>query len=382
MLETKIKSRAFQQFSEATNTLANPALQSWKDQGGQVMGYFCSYGPAEIISAAGLLPFRMRAPGSTGTDLADAYVSSINCSFCRHCFNTGLLGECDFVEGVIWLNVCDHVRRIYDNWKRYVKTPYVHILSIPKKTGQPQVEWYRDEITLFKESLEKHFDVEISDERLWEAIRLSNETRRLQRRLYDLRKRKNPPITGAETMAVMVAGTAMPAAHYNELLKQLLDDISDLEGNADYRARVMIVGSLLDDPAYIEVIEGQGGLVVTDMLCFGTKLMWKDVREGTGDPVTALAQYYVAERPHCPRMFGDYPRRAGFVRDMVREFKVNGIIGERMQFCDNWTGEHLLLGKEFRAEGIPYLRLEREYLLAGVGQLRTRVQAFLETMGR
>ena len=89
---------------------------------------------------------------------------------------------------------------------------------------------------MFKERLEKHFAVKISDERLREAIRLHNQTRRLQRRLYDLRKRKNPPITGAETMAVMVAGTAMANVQYNELLKQLLDDISDLEGNVDYRA--------------------------------------------------------------------------------------------------------------------------------------------------
>ena len=324
----------------------------------------------------------MRATGSTGTDLADAYLSSINCSFCRHCFNMGLQGEYDFIDGAVWLSTCDHARRIYDNWKRYVKTPLVHMLSLPKKTGQPQVEWYRDELTIFKERLEKHFAVEISDERLREAIRLHNQTRRLQRRLYDLRKRKNPPITGAETMAVMVAGTAMPNVQYNELLRQLLDEISDLEGNVDYRARLMIVGAILDDPAYVEVIEGQGGLVVTDTLCFGTKMMWKDVDEGIDDPIAALAQYYIAERPSCPHMVGDYPRRASFIRDMVREFKVDGIIGERMLFCDNWTAEHFLLSKEFKAEGIPYMVLDREYLLASVGQLRTRVQAFLETIGR
>jgi len=294
----------------------------------------------------------------------------------------GLQGEYDFIDGAIWLNTCDHARRIYDNWKRYVKTPFVQILSLPKKIGQPQVEWYRDELTIFKESLEKHFAVEVTDERLWEAIKLHNQTRRLQRRLYDLRKREKPPITGAETMAVMIAGTAMPTAQYNILLKQLLDDISDLEGNVDYRARLMIVGPILDDPAYVEVIEGQGGLVVTDMLCFGTKMMWKDVNEEASDPITALAQYYIAERPSCPRMFGDYPRRAGFVRDMIREFKVDGIIGERILFCDNWIVEHFMMGREFKATGIPYLTLDREYLLAGVGQLRTRVQAFLETMGR
>jgi len=381
-VETKIKSKALQQFAEATETLVNPEVRSWREQGGKVLGYFCSYVPEEIITAAGFLPFRMRATGSTGTELADAYLSSINCSFTRHCLNIGLRGEYGFVDGVIWPSTCDHVRRVYDNWKRKVETPFVRIMSLPKKTDEPQVGWYRDEMVNLKEALEKHFGVEITDERLREAIRLHNETRRLQRKLYELRKRGKPPITGAEALAVMVASTAMPKERYNQLLRELLDEISQLEGNADYRARLMIVGGILDDPGFIKVIEEQGGLVVTDSLCFGSRIMWKDVAEGTSDPITALARYYIADRPSCPRMFGDYPRRADFIRDMIRDFKVDGIIGERLIFCDLWAVEHYMLAKEFKAEGIPYLWLDREYLLGGIGQLRTRVQAFLETIGR
>jgi benzoyl-CoA reductase subunit C len=381
-VQTSIKSRALKEFAEATATLANPAVQEWRKQGGKVVGYCCSYFPEEIVTAAGFLSFRMRATGSKGTELADAYLSSINCSFARHCFNLGLRGEYDFVDGAVWLSTCDHVRRIYDNWKRKVNTPFVHIMSLPKKIDEPQVGWYRDEMVNLKEALERHFSVKITDERLWEAIRLHNETRRLQRQLYELRKRGNPPITGAEALAVMVAGTAMPKQKYNQLLRELLDEISQREGNADYRARLMILGGILDDPGYIKVIEEQGGLVVTDMLCFGTKIMWKDVAEGTGDPLAALARYYIAERPSCARMFGDYPRRVDFVRDMVREFKVDGIIGERLIFCDLWALEHYMLAKEFKTEGVPYLVLDREYLLGGIGQLRTRVQAFLETIRR
>ena len=381
-METAIKSKALQEFAEAAETLVNPAVRSWREQGGKVVGYFCSYMPEEVITAAGFLPFRMRATGSTGTELADAYLSSINCSFTRHCFNMGLRGEYDFIDGAVWPSTCDHVRRIYDNWKRKVNTPFVHIMSLPKKTDEPQVEWYRDEMVNLKEALEKHFGVEITDERLWEAIRLHNETRRLQRQLYELRKRGSPPISGAEALAVMVAGTAMPKERYNQLLRGLLDEISPSEGNADYRARLMIMGGILDDPAFIEVIEEQGGLVVTDSLCFGTRIMWKDVDEGASDPLTALAQYYVADRPSCPRMFGDYARRADFVRDMIRDFKVDGIIGERLIFCDQWAVEHYMLAKEFKPEGIPYLELDREYLLGGIGQMRTRIQAFLETIER
>lgn len=380
--EAKAKSKPLQEFQEATQTLANPALQDWKKQGGKVIGCYCSYVPEEVITAAGFVPFRMRGTGSTSTELADACLSSINCSFSRHSLDMGLRGEYSFLDGVVWVNSCDHVRRIYDHWKRKIVTPYLHFLSLPKKTTDVQVGWYRDEIATFKESLEKHFGTPITEERLWEAIRLHNETRRLQRQLYELRKRKSPPITGAETLAVMVAGSAMPREHYNQLLKKLLDELGRAYGHANYRARLMLIGGILDDPAYIEVIESQGGLVVTDSLCYGSRIMWKDVNEKASDAITALARYYIAERPHCPRMFDRQLDRSAFVMDMIRQFKVDGVISERLMFCDNWTGEAFMVGEDLKEKGIPYIRLDREYILTGVGQLRTRIQAFLETMER
>ncbi len=381
-MATKLRTKAMQEFQEATKVLVNPALQQWKDQGRGVIGCYCSYIPIEVITAAGFMPFRMRGTGSTGTDLADTCVSSINCSFVRHSLDLALRGEYSFLDGVIWVNSCDHVRRIYDHWKRKVDTSYLRLLALPKKNEQDQIDWYRDEIRLFRESLGPHFGVWISDDHLRDAIKLHNETRRLQRKLYDMRKGKNPPITGAEMLSVMVASTAMPVEYYNNLLKELVDELGQSkEGHADHRARIMLIGGILDDPAYIEVIEGQGGLVVTDSLCFGTRIMWGEVDE-TADPISALAQYYLYDRPQCARIYGDQPRRSAFIKEMVREFNVDGVIAERLVMCDNWTGEQFMTGEDLKEAGIPYMRLDRDYVNIGAGQLRTRVQAFLEMMGR
>ena len=381
-VQARIKSRAFQQLSEVTETLASAEVRRWKEQGGKVMGYFCSSAPEELITAAGLLPFRMRAAGSTGTELSDACFSSINCSFTRHCFNQALRGEFDFIDGLLVLNSCDNVRRIYDHWIGRMRTPLVHIMGLPRKAGEPQVDWYREELVKLKGVTERHFSVEITDERLWEAIRVHNEARRLQRELYDLRKRVSPPITGAETLAVTVAGTAMPKERFNWLLRELLSEIGKADGKVDYRARLMIMGGILDDPEYVRVIEEQGGLVVTDSLCFGTRVFWKDVDEGAPDPITALARYYVMDRPSCPRVFGEHDQRADFVRQMIRDFKVDGVILERLAFCDLWGFEQFSIQNDFKEWNVPLLILDREYILSGVGQLRTRVQAFLETIGR
>jgi bzd-type benzoyl-CoA reductase N subunit len=376
-----LKPKALREFAELAEVLGNPATRSWKEQGRGVMGYFCSAIPEEIFTAAGLLPFRVRATGSTGTELSDAHFSNLNCSFVRHCFNVALLGEYDFLDGVVLVNSCDNLRRIYDHWKRQLPTPFLRIMSFPRKTGPAQVDWYHQELAELRTAMEEHFGLEISDARLWEAIRLHNETRRLQRQLYQLRKRAHPPITGADTLAVMVAGTAMPKDTYNHVLRDLLDELRGAEGIADYRARLMVLGSILDDPEYLRVIEEQGGLVVTDSTCFGSRIMWKDVSEEGDDPIRVLARYYVAERHTCPRTYGEHERRAEFVREMIQEFKVDGVVGERLSFCDQWGFAQYSIENDFKEDGIPYLSLEREYILSGVGQLRTRIQAFLETLG-
>jgi bcr-type benzoyl-CoA reductase subunit C len=381
-MDSRIEGRAFEIFSEVASTLANPTLMRWKAQGGKVIGFFCSMVPEELFMAAGLLPFRMRAIGSTGTDLADSYFTNLNCSFPRHCLNLALEGEFEFVDGLVYANSCDHIRRLHDNWKHAVPIDFLHFLSLPRQTGPDQIAWYAQEFRNLRERLEEHFEVEIKDDKVREAIKLANETRRLQRSLYELRKRDRPPITGEETLVVMVAGTAMPKDAYNELLRELLHQLGEAEGAGNYRARLMVIGGILDDPAWIRVIEEIGGLVVTDGTCFGTRIMWEDVDEDTSDPLEALARHYLADRPSCPRLFGTQKKRTGFTTKMCRDFNCDGIVAEKMLFCDQWDVETYLLGLDLEAEGIPFLKVDREYITKATGQLQTRVQAFIESMGK
>lgn len=382
ILPNRTKSKTLERLSTAANSLVNPEMERWKEDGGRIIGHFCSAMPVEMITAAGFLPFRVRATGSTGTELSDSYFSSINCSFPRHAFNMALSGDYDFLDGLILFNSCDHVRRIYDHWIRQLKTPFVQMLSLPKKAEAPQIEWFTDELRILKERMQDFYHVEITDEKLREAIRQHNRSRRKLRDLYELRKGDSPPITGAEMLAVTVAGSAMPQEVYAGLLSDLINDLAGKQGNEGYRARLMIIGGLLDNPDYVQIIEDQGGLVVTDALCFGSRTLWKDVDENAGDPLAALAQYYVADRPSCARMYTEYPKRLEYVRDMIRNFRVDGVIFQRLSFCETWGFEQYSLTNDFKEFDIPLLCLDREYVLGGAGQLKTRVQAFLETVGR
>ncbi len=379
---TGLQSAALDEFTQAADTIVNPEIQKWKGNGGKVMGYFCSAMPSEIITAADMLGFRIRATGSQGTELSDSFFSTINCTFPRHAFNMALKGEFDFIDGLVLFNSCDHIRRVYDHWIRQMETPFVKILSLPKKAEQAQVEWFREELAILRDDMQNHFGVQITDEKLRQAIKLHNETRRLMRQLYELRKADNPPITGAQTLAITVASTAMPPERFNQLMKELLNDLGNAEGITDYQARLMILGSELDNPGYLQVIEDQGALVVADSLCFGSRILWKDVDESIDDPLAALAQYQIAERPSCARMFSEYDKRADYVRQMLSDFNVDGTIYSRMAFCEVWGFEEYSMINDFKEWDKPLLCLDREYTLSGVGQLRTRIQAFLETMGK
>ena len=378
-MDTNIKSKVLGEFRAIADTMVNPAIKEWKDNGGKIMGYFCSNMPDEMFTAAGMLAVRLRGTGSIGTELSDAYFSSINCSFPRHCFNMALNHEFDILDGLVVPNSCDHVRRIYDNWIRQLDTGFVEMFNLPKKVEEPQVEWYKEELHFLKDKIEKHFNVQITDENLKDAIKLHNKSRRLLRQLYELRKADKPPITGAETLAVVVASTSLPKDKFNEMITELLEDLKGVEDTKDYIARLMVLGGILDDPGYMEVIEGLGGLVVADSLCYGSRDFWVDVSE-EGDPYDAIARYQVQQRPTCPRSYGDQPKRAKYNLDMVKDFKVDGVIGERLEFCDQWVVEHYMNDLDFKEAGIPFLKMDREYILSATGQLRTRVQAFLEIL--
>jgi benzoyl-CoA reductase subunit C len=358
-------------------------VEGWKQQGKKAVGFMCTYVPEEILYAADILPIRLRAPNCVETTSADVYMSHLNCTFIRSCLEFTIEGKYQFLDGLVFTNSCDHVRRMYDILREIKPKdfPFLYLISIPHKLNDELIAWFRDELDRFKEGVEKTFGVEITDTSLINAIDVYNETRSLLRQLYDLRKGKYPPLTGAETLSVIVAGFSLPKRKYNELLRQLLAELGERECISDYRARLMIAGSGgCDNPAYLQVMEDLGGLIVTDSLCFGSRYFWEPVEIGD-DPLLNLAKSYL-NRPSCPRMVDNAGERSDFIKQMVNDFDVYGVVFQRIRYCDLWGGQLLLLEKEMKDSSIPMLSIDREYSLGAVGQLRTRVQAFLERIER
>ncbi len=362
---------------EQYNEIPNASIRAWKDQGKKVIGFMCSYLPEEIIHAAGMLPFRIRGTGCTKMNCSDALMSNYSCSFARSCLEFVMDGTYGFLDGVIALDSCSQMVRLYDNWRFRSKLPFMHLLHIPYKNSDTGIDWFRSEIAVMIKALEKTFRVTITDENLLKAIRVYNETRMLLGSLYELRKGENPPITGSQGLSIALAATSMPREQYNELLKAFLQEMRPGESTTrDPRARLMLIGGSLDDPSFIKIIEDQGGLVVIDAMCFGGRYFSEPVDEN-GDPLLSLAKSYL-NRPKCPRMMNEHVSLFEFIMDMVQKYKVEGVIFQKMRFCSFWGGESLFLEKKLKDSGIPVLSIEREQILTNEAQIATRVEAFIE----
>ncbi|MBW2368818.1 MAG: 2-hydroxyacyl-CoA dehydratase [Deltaproteobacteria bacterium] len=358
------------------NSLENHYIDEWKQQGGKVVGFFSSYIPEEIIYAAGLLPYRVRPVGCTQTREANAYMSNVNCTFAKCCLEYALGDEFTFLDGLVSMNSCDHVRRLYDIWKIKNPLPFMHFLSVPHLTHERALDWYKDEIATFKDAIEGHFRVSVTRDKLANAIAVYNRTRSLLRQLSDMLKKDLPPLTGLEYLSIVLAGFCIPKEQYNLLLEELMKEIEGRKPDLRYKARLLLMGSAFDDLNFAQVIEESGGLIATDTLSFGSRFH-HGVLKGDGDPIGELAEFYL-RRPGCPRMADTAKDRLDLLERKIADFRIDGVIYQRIRYCNLWGGEAFLTAKKLEAREVPFINLEREYYPTAPGALRTRIEAFIE----
>lgn len=345
----------------------------------QPLGYLCSAVPLPLLSLGNLVPVRLRAPQVMGTPLADTYLSSVLCPYVRSLFEAALDGDLSSLSGWVFTSSCDHQRRLYDNLDAILAPPCNTILDVPHKRTDRAVAFFQRQILSLAATLARLFDVDVSPAAVDAAINEHNDRVALIRSLDSLRRRGDPVLSGADMHALLVAFHGAPPKLVMPLASELKEE-AEQSPTLEPRARLLVVGSLIDDPRYIEVIESVGALVVGDRFCCGSEPTLRPISR-TSDPYFDLANHYL-KAPLCPRMMDDKKRRLRRVIEAARACRADGIVVEAMKFCDLWGMEAPWLISELRALGFGVLRLEREYAHTGEGQLRTRAQAFLESLGR
>ena len=213
-----------EEISETTTTLFNRYVKKWKDEGKKVVGYTCTYVPEEIIHAAGMLPFRLRGIEATSTFIGDTYYGPVICSFPKCVLQLAGEGKYKFLDGAVICNGCDSMRRLDECWRKAsedyegILPSWFYYYGVPHKVADYSLKWFVDETKKLINSLEEHFGVKITDDDLRKAISVYNKGRTLLKRLDEIRIMDEIPISGADALAVIIAGTAIPRYEYNKLL--------------------------------------------------------------------------------------------------------------------------------------------------------------------
>ena len=358
-----------------------------RDAGKKVIGYFCCFVPDEIITAFDMVPYRIQGSPNESIDEADALLEPMACPFARSCFNMALKGEYDFLDGFVAPHSCDTIERMYHIWHSNKPSPFNHMINVPHMMGPSSDQFYRKELDYFILRLEEFTRKKLDKGKLRDAIQLYNRRRALLRELYEFRKSNPPLISGTEITKVLVAGMGIPATEHIDLLQALIGEVKNRPvPEADGLPRIFIWGNEIDDIAFIHLVEECGAHVVMDDLCTGTRFFWDDVPE-TEDPLDGLTTRYICT--HCPRSLSpqvgnraeDLENRFGYMRKFISQWQADGVIFYIVRYCDTCELEGPDLREYLNNLKLPVLMIEDDYSTSTIGQLRTRIQAFLEMIG-
>jgi len=360
--------------------LSQEEIAGWKSRNKKVMGYTCLYVPEEIIYAADMLPIRVFG-GINGSHKGESVLQVNICSFIRSCLGEVLEGRYQFLDGLITARSCGQMRKLHDVWELYSKVPFMYVIDHPHRISDFTHSYYKKEIERFIFELEEFGKVKISSEALRHAIRLCNENRALLKEVYQWRnKERGVKIWGHEVAQVVRSSMILPKEKSSSLIKGLLDKLKGSPSiSSDKKPRILITGSMIDNPAFIKAVEDAGAIVVSDDLCMGSRYFWDQVKLDK-DPLEALVNHYL-ERIPCPFI---HPREKRFqhIINLAREFQVDGVIIFLIKFCDNFVYDTPECIDMLKRYDIPTLELEIEHSSLSIGQVKTRVQAFLEMLSR
>ena len=377
-------------FESLLENADNELIEKKKAEGGICLGYTCFHIPEVILNVDRCFSTRLRAPNTGSIDIATYYMSNYTCEYARALLERAIEGGYRFLNALIGVDACSMMNRSMEHFEilQVNDNPdfFVTHTDMPFKITDYTVEGYRRQMRVrVLDRLTEVFGVDTSDEALRKAVEEHNEVCRIISEIGQLRKKKNPVVTGYEFHILNLVTYVCPKSEILPYLRETLDEIKARRPDRKnpFRARVAIVGSEIDDPSLTKLIEGCGALVVSDRYCFGST-PGREVIElnDKEDVLTQICRHYM-EVSECARYISDekvMQRRETSDR-LAKEYGAEGIIYEQMKYCDYWGFERALVSHIMHDEyGWPVLSIDRLYNNGNSGQLRTRCQAFVESL--
>lgn len=377
--------KAFQEFDEAKkeNFIR---MKDLKESGKNVVGMYCTYSPTELIKAAGAVPVGLCAMSDESIESAEKHLPRNLCPLIKASYGYALEDNCPyfyFSDLVLGEATCDGKKKMYELMND-IKP--VHVMQLPQTNKtQESFNLWKSEIVRFKERLENDFNVKISDDDVKNAIKERNNERKALKSLYELGKMVPPPFTGSQLLSVLYGAT------FKFTTEEIISSLNDLKANAlkEYEAgnrpvsedkpRILITGCPMAGATtkIVKAIEENGGAVVAFENCIGVKAIEELVDENK-DPYDALTEKYL--NVPCSVMTPN-DGRYEMLKRLIKEYKIDGVVEMVLQACHTYAIESHTVRKEINSvDDTPFMSIETDYSQSDIGQINTRLSAFLEML--
>jgi len=359
----------------------------------KIIGYPCVYVPVEMLTALDLVPYRTCADMKEPVTEADRALPHSFCPVMRNCLDCALKGKNDFLDGMVAIHSCDPQEKTARIWESYTHYPYFHFIDMPITVRPEALEYFKGQLNDFRKTLEAFTGKKLSADKLEAAIKSHNQQRALVRELYELTKPSPPHVSGTEIVQVVKALTSLPVAEGNNLLTETIGEVKKRAARPEKKsARLLIWSSTLDDTDIMQALEAKANVVMNES-CGGVRAYRGEVKL-TADRLEGLADYYLNEIT-CARTFRqaalgetrkDYGRdlqsRFGYLKGAIKDWKINGVVMLLVRYCDPFAFEMPSLKDYLNSIGVPSTYIEYDYTTGALAPMRTRVEAFIETISQ
>ena len=379
-------------FEDLLQDANNDYVQQARSKGEKCVAYVCENTPEPLLNLEGIFSTRLRAPRTSSIEMATYYLTSFLCEYSRALLERAIEGGYNYADCLITPDGCTMINRAAENMELLHTLEegkenffYEH-MEIPMKADDNGLSLYvlqcRNHIL---KPLQEKYGIDVCDTAIRKAVERHNRVCDLIRAIGEFRKGEKPTITGYEYAVITLVTYVAPKDLLLDKLEETLEELKIREPDPinEFRARVLLVGSEIDDPDFIKLVESTGAFVCADRFCCGSfpgrnPIILTDKE----DALTQICRQYMV-RGQCPRymnmdkMLG----RRSYVDELAKEYHADGVIYEQIKFCDPWAYERMLGSHIMHDDyGYPVLSIDRPYSTSGTGQLRTRIQAFIESI--
>ena len=379
-------------FEDLLQDANNELIAQARAEGQKCVAYVCENTPEPLLNLEGVFSARLRAPRTNSMEMATYYLTSFLCEYSRALLERAMEGGYNFADCMITPDGCTMINRASENMEPLHTMDegkenffYEH-MEIPMKADDNGLNLFviQCQNHILKPLREK-FGIDTSDAAIRKAVAEHNRVCDLIRAIGDFRKGERPTITGYEFNVITLATYVAPKYLLIEKLEETLEELKTREPDAKngFRVRVLVVGSEVDDPEFIKLVESTGAFVCADRYCYGS-FPGRDPITLTDDEdaLTQICRQYMY-RGQCPRYMNQDKilGRRSYVDELAKEYSADGILYEQVKFCDPWAYERMVGSHVMHDDyGYPVLSIDRPYNTSGTGQLRTRIQAFIESI--